>query len=405
MKMMLIAGARPNFMKIASLIDAIKTHNNATETPIHHILVHTGQHYDAQMSQAFFQDLGLTHPDIDLGVGSASHAQQTAKIMQHFEPILLAYCPDVVVVVGDVNSTLACALVAAKITYPLSAQRPRPIIAHVEAGLRSFDRAMPEEVNRIVADALADILFVTEESAEENLQREGIPVEKMYFVGNTMVDTLLKYQQQAEASAVLSRLGLHNHPYAVVTLHRPGNVDQQDTLQEIFEGLSVIALHIPIIFPVHPRTMDRIKDFQLEQYCDFISSGTTVEVGSTSIHCLEPLGYLDFLCLMSHARLVLTDSGGIQEETTMLGIPCVTLRDSTERPITVTHGTNVLVGSRKETIIHHALSQLHQSVAPQRPRLWDGRAGERIIEILSYYICRGTSKGITDMLPSTLAMS
>jgi UDP-N-acetylglucosamine 2-epimerase (non-hydrolysing) len=264
---------------------------------------------------------------------------------------------------------------------------------------------MPEEVNRIVADAVADILFVTEESAEENLQREGIPVEKMYFVGNTMVDTLLKHQEQAAASAVLSRLSLHNRPYAIVTLHRPGNVDQKDTLKEIFEGLLVIAEHIPIIFPVHPRTMDRLKAFQLEQYCDFISSHTPIEVCRASIHCLEPLGYLDFLCLMSHARLVLTDSGGIQEETTMLGIPCVTLRDSTERPITVTHGTNILVGSHKEAIIHHALSQLHQPVAHQRPRLWDGRAGERIIEILSHHVCHGTSKSITDMLPSALAVS
>src|SRR5215475_12208418 len=192
MKIMLIAGARPNFMKIASLIDAIEAYNDVANTPIHHILVHTGQHYDAQMSHAFFQDLGLPHPDIDLEVGSASHAQQTAKIMQQFEPILLAHCPGVVVVVGDVNSTLACALVAAKITYPITAQRSRPIVAHVEAGLRSFDRAMPEEINRITTDALADVLFVTEDSAAENLQREGIPAEKMYFVGNTMVDTLLK---------------------------------------------------------------------------------------------------------------------------------------------------------------------------------------------------------------------
>jgi UDP-N-acetylglucosamine 2-epimerase (non-hydrolysing) len=405
MKMMLIAGARPNFMKIASLIEAIKTYNDTAKTPIYHILVHTGQHYDAQMSQAFFHDLGLPHPDIDLEVGSASHALQTAKIMQQFEPVLLAHCPDVVVVVGDVNSTLACALVAAKITYPLPAQRSRPLVAHVEAGLRSFDRYMPEEVNRMVTDALADILFVTEESAAENLQREGIPAEKMYFVGNTMVDTLLKHQRQAETSTILSRLGLHNYPYAVVTLHRPSNVDQRGTLQEIFEGLSVIAQHLPIIFPVHPRTMDRIKDFQLGQYCAFISPHTAVEVDRASICCLEPLGYLDFLCLMSHAKLVLTDSGGIQEETTMLGIPCITLRDSTERPITVTHGTNVLVGSRKEAIIHHALSQLHQPVALHRPRLWDGRAGERIIEILSHHVFHNTAKRITNMLASALAMS
>jgi UDP-N-acetylglucosamine 2-epimerase (non-hydrolysing) len=283
-KIMLIAGARPNFMKVASIIDAIKAYNDTSATPLRYLLVHTGQHYDAQMSQAFFRDLDLPQPDIDLEVGSASHAQQTAKIMQKFEPVLLEQRPDIVAVVGDVNSTLACALVASKIIYPSSAYRPRPLVAHVEAGLRSFDRSMPEEINRTTTDALADVLFVTEESGEENLRREGIPAEIMYFVGNTMVDTLLKHKRQAEASLILTRLGLQNRPYAVVTLHRPSNVDHRDTLQEIFKGLAVIAQRLPLIFPIHPRTVSRIKDLQLERFCVFASLCATPEVYKATIY-------------------------------------------------------------------------------------------------------------------------
>ena len=385
MKMMLIAGARPNFMKIASIIEAIKAYNAGTQKPIHPILVHTGQHYDAQMSHAFFQDLGLPQPDIDLEVGSASHAQQTARIMQKFEPVLLEQCPDVMLVVGDVNSTMACSLVAAKITYPASAQRSRPLIVHVEAGLRSFDRSMPEEINRMVTDALADVLFVTEESAVENLRREGIAAEKMHLVGNTMVDTLLKHQRQAETSPLVARLGLQNRPYVVVTLHRPSNVDQRDTLREILEGLMVIAQQLPVVFPVHPRTRDRIKAFQLGHMCEFVAPQAAIEAAKAAIYCLDPLGYLDFLCLMSHARLILTDSGGIQEETTMLGVPCVTLRPSTERPVTITHGTNILAGTSQQAMIQHALNRLHQPVDLKKPPLWDGHAGARIIKILTQY--------------------
>jgi len=413
MKIMLIAGARPNFMKIASIIDAINAHNRSSVPPIHYFLVHTGQHYDERMSQVFFKDLGLPQPDVDLDVGSSSHAHQTAEIMKRFEPVLVKEQPDVVVVVGDVNSTIACALVAAKIIYDQSiqtVQRSRPLIAHVEAGLRSFDRSMPEETNRILTDAISDILFVTEDSAEVNLIREGIAKEKIFFVGNTMADTLLKHKQEANESNILYRLGLKSdqslnpgaamisHPllsesqhagnshYAVVTLHRPSNVDHRETFQGILEALSVIAKKIPILFPIHPRTMGRIKEFCLETYFTFPSQNVGHAPRSSCIHCIDPLGYLDFLCLMSNAKLVLTDSGGIQEETTVLGIPCITLRQHTERPITITHGTNVLAGAKKEGIIHRAFETLTQPPKPQRPKFWDGHAGERIIQVLMQYV-------------------
>lgn len=384
MKIMLVAGARPNFVKIASIIDAIHTHNLSTNSPIDDLLVHTGQHYSEQMSRAFFTELGLTQPSVDLEVGSSSHACQTAEIMKRFEPVVLREQPDVVLVVGDVNSTLACALVASKVTYPQATQtsrRTRPLLAHVEAGLRSFDRSMPEEINRILTDALSGFLFITEESAEENLIQEGIPKEKIYFVGNTMVDTLLKQREKAQESTILFQLGLKKNQesgcrdYAVVTLHRPCNVDNPDHFQGILEAFSAIAKEIPIFFPVHPRTMNRIRAFCFESYFHSVTR-------SSDIYDLEPLGYLDFLCLMSHAKLVLTDSGGIQEETTVLGIPCVTLRQNTERPVTITHGTNILAGTRKEDIIHHAFSKLSQSVKLRKLPFWDGHAGKRIIEIL-----------------------
>ena len=443
MKIMLVAGARPNFMKIASIIDAIHKYNNLIENSklkIQHCLVHTGQHYDDSMSDAFFRDLELPKPDIHLDVGSASHAVQTAEIMKRFEPILLKEQPDVVVVVGDVNSTVACSLVASKIDYytPNSELRTKnlrrkPLIAHVEAGLRSFDRSMPEEINRILTDQLSDFLFVSEQSGIDNLKNEGfknflntedvlreeyaprlaphdLPV--VPFVGNTMIDTLLKHREKSQGSGILNRLGLkkteHNNstnptnstnPYAILTLHRPSNVDDKETFQEILEALAVISREVPIFFPAHPRTLNRIKEFGFEDYFDFISQHSAFSTRHFCIHCIEPLGYVDFLCLMSNSKLVLTDSGGIQEETTVLGIPCVTLRGNTERPVTIAHGTNILAGFKKDKIIESALLQLngydqiraYKSVKlnkpnklnePNRPKFWDGRAGERIIKIL-----------------------
>jgi UDP-N-acetylglucosamine 2-epimerase (non-hydrolysing) len=409
MKLLLVAGARPNFMKIASIIEAIDTHNRCDECPIDYLLVHTGQHYDEHMSQAFFKDLDLPQPHVNLAVGSASHAQQTAEIMRRFEPIVLQEQPDVVLVVGDVNSTLACSLVASKVTYSATTRASllsRPLVAHVEAGLRSYDRSMPEEINRILTDVLSDLLFITEQGAEENLLREGIPKEKIHFVGNTMVDTLLKHRQKAQASDLLSQIrcqtpvgrdqpsyGADHVPlpnggekgdcaYAVVTLHRPSNVDDRETFQEILEALWIIAKDIPILFPIHPRTMKRITEFHLEKFFTFIDQHTELAFQHTGISGLSSLGYLDFLCLLSNAKLVLTDSGGLQEEATALRIPCVTLRPNTERPVTITHGTNVLAGTKKEDIIHRAFSQLNPPLRAECPKYWDGRAGERIVKVL-----------------------
>jgi UDP-N-acetylglucosamine 2-epimerase (non-hydrolysing) len=400
MKVLLVAGARPNFMKIASIIDAIQAHNQSAARPIDYVLVHTGQHYDERMSQAFFRDLGIPKPHFDLEVGSSSHAVQTAEIMKRFEPVLLEQEPDVVLVVGDVNSTLACSLVASKVTYPKRPQRSereRPLIAHVEAGLRSFDRSMPEEINRVVTDAISDLLFITEEEAKENLIREGASGEKIRFVGNTMVDTLLKHRHAAENSEILARLRLKRNgqsissrtqascvEYGVVTLHRPSNVDEPGAFEQIVEALAVVADKLPLYFPVHPRTANQIKQTRLEGYFTSIPAQAEVDPKTGTIHCLEPLGYLDFLSLMSNAKLVLTDSGGIQEETTVLGVPCVTLRKNTERPVTIREGTNVLAGTRKEEIIHHALMKLSgDGQGTTTPKLWDGQAGKRIVEYLS----------------------
>jgi UDP-N-acetylglucosamine 2-epimerase (non-hydrolysing) len=455
MKLILVAGARPNFMKIASVIDAIKMHNVSTENAtfnLQHLLVHTGQHYDDSMSEAFFRDLNLPKPDIYLEVGSGSHAIQTAEILRRFEPVLLEHQPDVVIVVGDVNSTVACALVASKMIYPVpndhrlsTINDRRPLIAHVEAGLRSFDRTMPEEINRLLTDGISDFLFTTEESANENLKREGIPEGRIYFVGNTMIDTLLKHKEIAQKSNILNRLGLLINsqqqetktqkpatdnqqpaigsqilPYAVLTLHRPSNVDDDKTFKNILEALLEVSKHMPIIFPVHPRTINRIREFGFENYFDFPSQPLILSPQSKAVrrdstrlqpqnskaaeslasnlqplacglHCVEPLGYLAFLCLMSNSKLVLTDSGGMQEETTVLGIPCITLRENTERPITVTHGTNVVVGVNKRLIIEESLKKIGENIlpnnpithSPKHPPLWDGRAGQRIINILT----------------------
>ena len=407
-----IVGARPNFMKIAPLVKAIKEHNQTGISPhLDQIIVHTGQHYDEKMSELFFDHLGLPKPDINLEVGSASHAVQTAEIMIRFEKVLLQYQPDAIIVVGDVNSTIACTLVASKIQYPASnlrlatcnSKRRRPLIVHVEAGLRSFDRTMPEEINHILTDQLSDLLFTTEEDANENLKREGISSEKIFFVGNVMIDTLFQHLEKAKKSDILNRLGLINQrlrtsdqglntrdyalstPYAVLTLHRPSNVDHKETFLNILEALKEISQKIPIIFPAHPRTQNRIKLFHLDQYFKrFSTSNLQLATCNSGIYCIEPLGYLDFLWLMANAKLVLTDSGGIQEETTVLGVSCVTIRENTERPITVKMGTNIVAGTKKENIINTALSQLNKlnNASNPIPPLWDGQAAKRIVDIL-----------------------
>jgi UDP-N-acetylglucosamine 2-epimerase (non-hydrolysing) len=330
------------------------------------VIVHTGQHYDAAMSDAFFDDLGLPKPDIHLGVGSASHAVQTARIMTAFEPVVLEQKPDWVVVVGDVNSTIACALVSAKLSVN---------VAHVEAGLRSRDRGMPEEINRILTDAISDLLFTTSQDADDNLKAEGVAADKIRFVGNVMIDSLHAHMKVAERSTVRKDLGIDGKDYAVVTLHRPSNVDDKETLAGIINALTAVAEKLPVIFPVHPRTRGRIDEFGLD-----------TRIATTSIRLIEPLGYVDFLHLYSGARLVLTDSGGIQEETTVLGIPCLTLRHNTERPITIEMGTNVLVGTdpeRIKTAAFGALGQKEVSSKTTIPPLWDGKAAGRICDVLS----------------------
>jgi len=399
MKIMMIVGARPNFMKAAPILAAIAAHNQkltktATGEKLVCTLVHTGQHYDARMSDAFFSDLQMPHPDVFLGAGSGSHAVQTAEIMRRFEEVVLRENPDVVVVVGDVNSTLACALVTAKIVLP--GGQARPLIAHVEAGLRSFDRAMPEEINRVLTDHLCDLLFVTEESGLRNLEREGVPQERVFFVGNTMIDSLLKYKDQADASPALDRLGLRVpaekgkpaqiKPYALLTLHRPANVDDPATFQEILAGLDELMSSHPVVFPAHPRTQKQIEQCGLQSYFagDTKADGSASHVApSAGILMTGPQGYLDFLCLMKNARLVVTDSGGIQEETTCLGVPCVTVRENTERPVTVECGTNLLAGVAQGGIRESIARQLEARPGQQAPYLWDGRAAERIVEILA----------------------
>lgn len=349
-----VVGARPNFMKIAPIMHEMAKHPGEFEQ----ILVHTGQHYDANMSQIFFDELDMPKPDVNLEVGSGSHAQQTALIMQRFEPVLLEQKPDWVLVPGDVNSTVACALVASKLGVK---------VAHVEAGLRSFDRTMAEEINRIVTDHLADLLFTTEPSGNENLYREGIPPEKIHFVGNTMIDTLVRLLPKAEARwpGLQARFGLER--YVLVTLHRPSNVDDPATLGEIIAALTEISRQAPVIFPVHPRTRQRIVSLR-------------VELPTDRLLLTEPLGYLDFLALEAHASLVLTDSGGIQEETTYLGVPCLTARPNTERPVTISVGSNRLVSSEASAVAQAAQNLLDRQITrKQVPALWDGLACQRIV--------------------------
>ncbi len=356
-KVLNVVGARPNFMKVAPIVAAIQRRRGE----ISQVLVHTGQHYDEALSASFFHDLGMPAPEINLGVGSGTHAEQTARVMLAFEPVLVAQQPDWVVVVGDVNSTMACALVASKLCVR---------VAHVEAGLRSFDRTMPEEINRIVTDCIADLLLTPSADADANLRREGISDDKIVRVGNVMIDTLLTQLDRASQSRVLEELELVPREFIALTMHRPTNVDNPEALDRIFSALSEIARRLPIIFPAHPRTQARLREFKIK-----VPPGVRV---------LKPMGYLDFLRLWSNARLVMTDSGGLQEETTALGIPCLTLRENTERPITIEQGTNRLVGRDPERIkaaVFEILDHGHQRTA-RVPELWDGRAAERIVEAL-----------------------
>jgi UDP-N-acetylglucosamine 2-epimerase (non-hydrolysing) len=350
--LLIVAGARPNFMKVASVVEGARRVGLACA------LVHTGQHYDAELSDVFFAELGLPEPDAHLGVGSGTHAEQTARIMTAFEPELRRFDPAVVVVVGDVNSTLACSLVAAKEHYP---------IAHVEAGLRCHDFFMAEEINRRLCDHLSTFLFTTSRDARANLVQEGIPDERVVFVGNTMIDTLLRSADAARARGAAERLGVASS-YALLTLHRPENVDHEAILAGLLGAVRQISAEVPVVLPLHPRTAGRIEQFGL---------GGILE--APGMHVCPSLGYLDFLGLLAGSRVVLTDSGGVQEEATVLGIPCITLRESTERPVTVEAGTNVVVGTQPEAVLAAAAAALNGERGPaQIPELWDGRAGERI---------------------------
>lgn len=361
LKVINVVGARPNFMKVAPIVEAMKRREHEFAP----LVVHTGQHYDADMSDAFFRDLALPEPDVHLEVGSASHAMQTAAVMQRFEPVVVEHQPDWVVVVGDVNSTIACALVCSKLGVK---------VAHVEAGLRSRDRTMPEEINRLLTDQIADLLLTPSPDADENLLREGIPAERIRLVGNIMIDSLFRHIELAKSSSIKQTLAVDQRDYALLTLHRPSNVDTHEHLSAIVDAVQKISKRLPVIFPVHPRTRKTLEQF-----------GLTGKLGSSGqVRLLDPLGYVDFVNLMSGARLVLTDSGGIQEETTVLGIPCLTLRENTERPITIEMGTNQLVGRDPERIVHAATAALDAPMPRDHriPPLWDGHTAERIVTSL-----------------------
>ena len=360
-KIICVCGARPNFMKIAPIMRAFEA-NGGFES----LLIHTGQHYDENMSRLFFEELGIPKPDINLEVGSASHTVQTAEIMKRFEPVVLDFKPDYVLVVGDVNSTIACGLVAVKLGVKL---------IHVEAGLRSFDRNMPEEINRLLTDNISDLLFVTEQSGIDNLRNEGTDSDKVHFVGNVMIDTLLANKQKAAKSDILQRLKLSKKEYAVITLHRPSNVDDLDKFSQIIAAFEEIQKDMKLVFPIHPRTRNNHEGTDLVNRL----------VSMKNMILLEPVGYLDFLCLMSNAALVMTDSGGIQEETTILGVPCMTLRENTERPVTITEGTNRLVHITTKDILenYRQIKDADKNLECQVPKFWDGKAAERITKIIA----------------------
>ena len=359
MRIVGVVGARPNFMKMAPLLREMQRHPAITAT-----LVHTGQHYDDSMAGQFFRDLQLPPPGISLEVGSGSHAYQTAEVMKRLEPVLDDIRPHLVVVVGDINSTLAAAVTAVKAGIP---------VAHVEAGLRSFDRSMPEEINRLLTDAVSEYLFVTEESGRENLRREGVDARKIHMVGNVMIDSLEQCRPAWERSDVAARLGLRPGDYGVVTLHRPSNVDDPATLRGLVKALAEVGRRLPLVFPVHPRTQGRLEAME----------AGTESLAAGGARYIAPLGYLDFVALVARSRLVLTDSGGLQEETTALGVPCLTLREQTERPVTVTCGTNRIVGTSPDRIVTEAARALSDPRPDRlRPPLWDGHAAERIVAIL-----------------------
>ena len=352
-----VVGARPNFMKVAPIHRAFASYADAWE----HSIVHTGQHYDAAMSDSFFADLDMPHPKWFMGVGSGTHAEQTAKIIVGFEKVCLEARPDCVIVVGDVNSTVACALVSVKLGIPT---------VHVESGLRSWDRSMPEEINRLATDAIVDEHFITEQSGMENLVREGVAPEQIHFVGNTMIDSLHYALPKAESCDILTRLGVSVGGYCLVTMHRPSNVDHPDQLRMLMEVVEQVSQERPVVFPVHPRTRNKMREIGLSM--------------PSSVHLIDPVRYVEFLALMRSAAVVLTDSGGIQEETTALGVPCITARTTTERPITTDLGTNVLVQPSAEGILH-AISEFNAGRHKQGtvPPLWDGHAAERIVALIT----------------------
>lgn len=369
-KIVCVVGARPNFMKIAPIISQMQR-DGSRLIPY---LVHTGQHYDKEMKHSFFEQLGIPEPDVDLGVGSGSHAQQTAEVMRRFEPVLDEQQPTAILVVGDVNSTIACALVAVKKGIP---------VIHVEAGLRSFDRSMPEEINRVLTDQISDCLFTTERIAADNLAREGIAADKIQFVGNVMIDTLLNNLKRATPfdetlGKYVKDATLYCNGFGLLTMHRPSNVDDATVLERLLGAVEKVSEELPILFPMHPRTAAKIDQFGLYSYLD-----------KTRIQPLPPLGYLDLLGLMAKAKLILTDSGGIQEETTALGVPCITLRENTERPITIDEGTNTIVGTDAQRIVAVAHEVITQGGKSGRiPEYWDGQAAERIVRLIEQRYAR-----------------
>lgn len=371
-----VVGARPNMMKIAPI--AAEMHRHADLQPV---LVHTGQHYDFRMSQVFLEQLNMGDPDYNLQVGSGTHHAQTAQIMLSFGEIVQKDRPDMIVVAGDVNSTIACALVGAKELIP---------VAHIESGLRSFDRSMPEEINRLMTDAVADLLFTTEESANENLKREGIPAEKIFFTGNVMIDSLVGALENARRSPILGQLGLHPRQYAVLTLHRPSNVDAPDKFNATLRAIAQFAREIPVVFPVHPRSAARAQQFQINGMNTWDGKS---HIAGRGVWTMPPVSYLDFLALVDSSKMVITDSGGIQEETTYLGVPCLTFRENTERPVTVTSGSNRLVGTDPEALVTEARKVLRDDVKSHRPPppLWDGHAAQRIVAVIRDFLARKTT--------------